>query len=267
MARIRYLASLCADPAKLADFYRRNFGLDELGRSADGDVTLTDGGFNLTLFRHRPSLRELRMEQGLHHIGIAVDDVDAVVALYRTRYPRGTVIAESGDLQHGQVRIHDPECNPVTLSQINFGLGAAAVAPRVPRIAHLALNALDTEAVLGFYQDIFGFRELFEAHKESRKRPGYRNKHVGDGHSNVAIQVFYSGEDGHEARFGIAHFGVLVPDSKLMAEQVQASGATVKARPAHRTQSEIRMRDPEGNGCDLSQRGWEVDTDKWVRAA
>jgi hypothetical protein len=26
------------------------------------------------------------------------------------------------------------------------------------------------------------------------------------------------------------------------------------------------MRDPEGNGCDLSQRGWEVDTDKWVRA-
>jgi hypothetical protein len=26
------------------------------------------------------------------------------------------------------------------------------------------------------------------------------------------------------------------------------------------------MRDPAGNGCDLSQRGWEVDTDKWVRA-
>jgi hypothetical protein len=26
------------------------------------------------------------------------------------------------------------------------------------------------------------------------------------------------------------------------------------------------MRDPEGNGCDLSQRGWEVDTDRWARA-
>ena len=82
--------------------------------------------------------------------------------------------------------------------------------------------------------------------------PGW--KHVGDGHSNVAIQAFYSGEEGHEARFGIAHFGFLVPDSKAMAERVQASGATVKARPAHRTQSEIRMRDPEGNGCDISQR-------------
>ena len=49
-------------------------------------------------------------------------------------------------------------------------------------------------------------------------------------------------------------------------ERVGRAGATFKARPAHRTQSEIRMRDPEGSGCDLSQRGWEVDTDKWVRA-
>jgi catechol 2,3-dioxygenase-like lactoylglutathione lyase family enzyme len=265
MARIRYLALLCADPAALAGFYRHEFGLDEIGRSADGDITLGEGGFNVTLFRLRPSLREPRMELGLHHIGIAVDDVEAVVARYRARYPRGTVIAESGDLQHGEVRIYDPECNPVTLSGSNFGLGDAPA--RVPRIAHLALNALDTEAILDFYRDVFGFRELFEAHKESRKRPGYRNKHVGDGHCNVAIQAFYSGEEGHEARFGIAHFGFLVPDSKAMAERVQASGATVKARPAHRTQSEIRMRDPEGNGCDLSQRGWEVDTDKWARAA
>ena len=268
MSRIRYLAMLCAEPAMLAGFYGRQFGLDEIGRTPAGDVTLTDGGFNLTLFKHRPQLREPRMEPGLHHIGIAVDDVDATVARYRAFSPRGVVIPESGDLQHGEVRIHDPECNPVTLSQRNFGLtglstGASA---RIPRIAHMALNALDTELVLDFYQTVFGFRELFEAHRESAKRPGYRNKHVGDGHSNVAIQAFYNDEVGHEARFSIAHIGFLVGDSKAMAERVQAAGATVKARPAHRTQSEIRMRDPEGNGCDLSQRGWEVDTDKWVRA-
>jgi len=51
-----------------------------------------------------------------------------------------------------------------------------------------------------------------------------------------------------------------------MADRVRSDGATVTPRPAHRTQSEVRMRDPEGNGCDLSQRGWEVDTDKWVGA-
>src|SRR5512132_1530831 len=120
MARIGYLAMLCADPAALAGFYRHNFGMEEAGHSADGDVTLTDGSFNLTLFRHRAELREPRMEPGLHHLGIAVDNIDAVVARYQARYPRGTVIAERGDLQHGQARIYDPECNPVTLSQNGF---------------------------------------------------------------------------------------------------------------------------------------------------
>jgi catechol 2,3-dioxygenase-like lactoylglutathione lyase family enzyme len=265
MTRIAYLAMLCAEPAALARFYVDNLGMGEVGRSADGDVTLSDGGFNLTLFRNRSALHEPHMENGLHHIGVAVDNIEAVVARYRARYPRGTVIGESGDLQHGEARIFDPECNPVSLSQRNFGLPAATA--RIPRIAHLALNALDTEAIRDFYRDIFGFREVFEAHKHRIGEPGYRNKHVGDGHSNIAIQVFYSGEAGHEARFGIAHFGFLVPSSKAKAEEVVTGGAAVKARPAHRTQSEIRMRDPDGNGCDLSQRGWEVDTGKWVRAA
>lgn len=263
--RIGYLALLCNDPALLAGFYRSQFGLQELGRSPEGDVSLSDGGFNLTLFKNRPALREPHMEAGLHHLGIAVDDIDGTVARYRAFAPRGTIVAESGDLQHGEVRIFDPECNPVSLSQKNFGVPAPAK-PQVPRIAHLALNALDTEAILAFYQHVFGFRELFDAHAASRKRPGYRNKHVGDGSSNVAIQAFYNDDEGHEARFGIAHFGFLVPDSKVMAEQVQRAGASVKPRPAIRTQSEARMRDPEGNGCDLSQRGWEVDTGKWLRA-
>jgi len=264
MSRIRYLAMLSEEPAKLAGFYARNFGLSELGRSSAGDVSLTDGSFNFTFLRPRPQLREPHMTIGLHHLGIAVDDIDAVVARYCAFSPRGTVVAESGDLQHGQARIYDPECNPVTLSATDFGLPASE--PRTPRIAHIALNVLDTEAILAFYRDVFGFRELFAAHAESRKKPGYRNKHVGDGHTNVAIQAFYNEEEGHEARFGIAHFGFLVHESTTLAERVGRAGATFKARPAHRTQSEIRMRDPEGSGCDLSQRGWEVDTDKWVRA-
>ncbi len=263
MGRIRYLAVLCAEPPGLAAFYQRCFAMAEIARSAAGDITLSDGGFNLTLFRQRRELHEPGMENGLHHLGIAVDNLDETLARYRAFNPRGVIIAESGDLQHGEVRIHDPECHPVSLSQRNFGLAGAG--GQIPRIAHIALNALDTERVRDFYAQVFGFRELFEAHRESMKRPNYRNKHVGDGHTNVAIQTFYSDEVGHEARFGIAHFGFLVPDSKAMAETVAAAGATVKARPAHRTQSEIRMRDPEGNGCDLSQRGWEVDTDKWVR--
>lgn len=262
---MRYIAVLCRDPAKLAAFYISSLGLTELGRTPDGDVTLTDGGYNLTLFKHRAALGELRMEIGLHHIGIAVDSIEDTVARYRKLYPRGTVITESGDLQHGEVRIHDPECQPVTLSERNFGL-PDAMQLHVPRIAHIAMNALDTQSVRDFYVEMFGFREVFEAHKESSKRPGYRNKHVGDGSSYMAIQAFYSGgEVGHEARFGMAHIGFLVPDSLAAGDKVTAHGGKVAARPADRKQSEARMRDPEGNGADLSGRGWEVDTGKWVR--
>ena len=151
MARIRYLAYMSANPAALADFYTSNFGMNELGRTADGDVTLTDGGFNITIFRLRSKLNELRMETGLHHLGVAVDNIDAVVARYLARHPRGTVVAESGDLQHGDVRIHDPETNPITLSQRNFGLPSPA--ERTPRIAHMALNALDPECIRDFYME------------------------------------------------------------------------------------------------------------------
>jgi catechol-2,3-dioxygenase len=264
MARISYLAVLSREPEKLAGFYSRNFAFEKLGESADGDISLTDGGFNLTLLRSRPELGEPRMENGLHHIGIAVDSIDDVVAAYLKHYPRGTVREESGDITRGEVRIHDPECNPVSLSERNFGLNGGG-ATRVPRIAHVALNALDPETVEAFYQNLFGYPELWEAHAKRRHEPGYRNRHVGDGHTNVAIQSFYNDSAGHEARMGIAHIGILVPDSGAMAEQVKGE-ATITRRPAERTQSEARMRDPEGNGCDLSQRGWEVEIDTWARA-
>lgn len=264
MARIAYLAVLSENPESLAAFYVKYFGFGELGRTPEGDVTLTDGGFNVTLFRHRPDLGEPRMELGLHHLGIAVDSIDDAVARYLEHYPRGTVIAESGDLSRGEVRIHDPECNPVSLSERNFGLTPGS--PRVPRIAHIALNALDPETVEDFYIKMFGYPELWAAHAARREEPGYRNRHVGDGHTNVAIQVFYNGGAGHEARMGIAHMGVIVPDSQAFAATIKGP-ATITERPASRTQSEVRMRDPEGNGCDLSQRGWEVEIDKWVGAA
>jgi len=64
MSRIRYLAMLSEEPAKLAGFYAANFGLSELGRSSAGDVSLTDGGFNFTFLRPRPQLREPHMTIG-----------------------------------------------------------------------------------------------------------------------------------------------------------------------------------------------------------
>ena len=50
MARIRYLSILSHAPARLASFYTQHLGLRRLGESPDGDISLSDGGYNLTLF-------------------------------------------------------------------------------------------------------------------------------------------------------------------------------------------------------------------------
>ena len=260
-ARIAYLAILSHNPDKLAQFYKDYLGFSELGRSAGGDFTVTDGGFNVTIFRHRHELNELSMEPGQHHIGIAVDSIAEVEKRYRKFNPRGTFRREAGDLQHGEARIYDPECHPVSLSERNFGLPVPI--NFLPRIAHIAFGALDPGALFHFWSEVFGFRELLAAHAEAAKRPGYRNRHVGDGATNIALQEFFNDREGHEGRHGIAHIGLLVKDATALAESVK-DVATIAQRPATRKQSEIRMRDPEGNACDLSRRGWEVDIDRWI---
>jgi catechol 2,3-dioxygenase-like lactoylglutathione lyase family enzyme len=262
MATIRYLAILSHDPDSLAGFYKTYMAMRELGRSSEGDVTVSDGGFNVTIFKQRPELHELNKEPGFHHLGIAVDSLDEIEERYRKFYPRGTVVRESGDLQHGEMRIYDPECHPVTVSARNFHLGANAAG--VPRIAHIAMGALDPSAVYDFYANVFGFPEMLVAHADAAKRPGYRNRHVGDGFTNVAIQAFYNDREGHEARHGIAHIGYVVEDAMALADSA-AGVATLTRRPSSRVQSEVRMRDPQGNGYDLSRRGWEVGIDKWAK--
>ncbi|MGH7829928.1 MAG: VOC family protein, partial [Candidatus Binatia bacterium] len=70
-----------------------------------------------------------------------------------------------------------------------------------------------------------------------------------------------------EARFGINHVGFLVQDLHVSVRELSEAVA-IASRPADRLFAEQRLRDPEGNALDLSQtKGWQVDIDKWERAA
>jgi hypothetical protein len=51
MATLRYIAYLANEPEKLANFYGGFLGTEELGRSAEGDISITDGYYNLTFFQ------------------------------------------------------------------------------------------------------------------------------------------------------------------------------------------------------------------------
>jgi len=257
--QLRYLAILAQDPDQLLDFYTRVFGLKVLTRSDDGDIALTDGYFNISLYRLRPTLGEPRMEVGPHHIGFQVDNLDHVVARYHEINPRGLVIEEPAKLSQGDLRVFDHECTPVTLSQGDFGVGGDSDA--IPRMRHVAFNALDPELFGDFYQDLFGLRVL-GAMKAYRRR-GRTNAFLGDGRSNLAVHPFYTDNLGHEARYGVNHFGFLVDDLESRVASIEAiPGASVAARP-ERPYEDYRARDPEGNGIDLCMtKGLEVDSAK-----
>jgi catechol 2,3-dioxygenase-like lactoylglutathione lyase family enzyme len=75
MARIRHIAILAADPAKLSEFYRTSFGLKEVARSGDNGeaIYLSDGHINLALLPAR------NRREGIFHFGIQVEDVKGAV--------------------------------------------------------------------------------------------------------------------------------------------------------------------------------------------
>jgi catechol 2,3-dioxygenase-like lactoylglutathione lyase family enzyme len=257
MMRLRYLAFLTPDPVALAGFYRRHFGLKELGRTATGDVAMTDGYANLSFLRLTAEINEPRREVGLHHIGFEIDDLDQALARYRERNPRGPVVEEPADIAHGDIRIFDHECTPVTLAKHDFGVGGDDDC--IPRMRHVAFNALDPEKFGDFYEHVFGLRQL-GAMKAFRRR-GKSNAFLGDGRSNLAVHPFYTDNPGHEARYGVNHFGFLVDrlDERVAALNADPD-ADIAPRP-ERPYEDYRARDPDGNGIDLCMtKGLEVDS-------
>jgi catechol 2,3-dioxygenase-like lactoylglutathione lyase family enzyme len=81
MARIKHIALTTKDPEKVAAFYKEAFGLQEIRRSANGAVFLTDGYINMAILNfktekdagvgaHGPNFG------GIHHVGFQVDDLD-----------------------------------------------------------------------------------------------------------------------------------------------------------------------------------------------
>ena len=264
MAILRYIAFVSDNPEKVTEFYHRFLRTEEMGRSPQGDISITDGFYNLTFFNKRPTLGEMRMESGLHHIGLEVDNLEEVKGKFLALNSRGMILQEPGDIHHGEIRIHDPECHPVSLSTRSFGVPSSKE-KRFPRIRHIAYNALDPEMMLRFYTQVLDLREVPSSYQ--RRQQGRANRFCGDGKTNLALHPFYSQIEGHEAKFGINHIGFLVNDMQaVMAELSRV--LKIAPRPSTRPYAEFRFRDTDGNALDLSQsKGWEVDVNKWETAA
>src|SRR3954462_161269 len=141
MGNIRYIAMLSHQPDAIADFYTGYFGMRTLGRSPEGNVSLTDGYMNLTVFNIHSKLREFepRLAVGMNHLGVEVDSIDETVERYLKFNPSGLVVKDPGGIHYGEVRIHDPEFMPISLSEKGFGVPTGEA--QMPKLLHIALNA------------------------------------------------------------------------------------------------------------------------------
>lgn len=263
-AQISYIAMLTDQPERQADYYSTHFGLRELGRSPAGDISMTDGFYNLTFLKRRAELGEEDDQIGLHHFGIAVDDVREVEGRLEEFFPSADLKAENGDLHHGEYRLHDLNGLAVSLSTKHFG--TMGQSRGFPEIHHAAIKVPNGDEILDFYTKMFGIREA-SASARSRQL-GRPARFAGDGNTAWAILPMHATDEneGNCEKPGMNHFGFVVPDMQAMLANLPSDGRTGR-RPDNRPFAEYRTFDPDGNGIDISQQlGYEVDVDKWIRA-
>jgi len=88
LLKIRHLAFASEHPGKAAEFYKSAFGFQELSRfGLDPDrpdearrpsgVFLTDGTLNVAILKFPENMLGKAGDQGIHHFGVVVEDVEA----------------------------------------------------------------------------------------------------------------------------------------------------------------------------------------------
>jgi catechol 2,3-dioxygenase-like lactoylglutathione lyase family enzyme len=264
MACIRYIQTVTERPETLAAFYKTYFSMHELGRSADGDVALTDGFYNVSLVKPRNG-----EELGHHHYGIAIEDIREVEAKLEEFAPNADIQGEPGDLFHGEYRIADP--NGITISLSEHGFHVPDGQRKLPEIRHVAFMVPNNEEVLRFYMNVFGFRES-SRNEQIRARNASPTRWAADGSTAIAIlptPEWLAEHDvepeGTNMKWGLNHFGFLVSDMPNFLKSLPEG--SVSGRPDDRPAAEWRVSDPDGNPLDVSQvKGYEIDFGKWVRA-
>ena len=89
MQNIRHIAISSQHPAKAAEFYSKAFGWREITRSPNlrdnpaeaprpSGVIMSDGSINISILKFGKDQIGVGLDhEGFHHLGIAIDDVDA----------------------------------------------------------------------------------------------------------------------------------------------------------------------------------------------
>ena len=237
MPQLRRLGIAAEDPAKLAAFYQKVFDLETVGEETGG-VFLSDGSFNLALL---PTTEG--GPRGLSYLGFEAarfESIERKLAHLESGESKIVDCVASAGIEY---EMRDPDGNAIGLCKRAFDV--AFTKGPVP-VRHVALYTPDPQRLANFYCSVLDMKEVDRTDRSSI--------FVSDGYFNLAL--LYQRK---EEKTGLNHFGFHVKSNEEMRERAERAGVPPGARRPDRIPfAEYRVHDPEGNGIDISEKGWKV---------
>jgi len=117
MTRIRHIAILTEDVERLVRFYTTAFGL-KIVQGIGTATYLSDGHINLAIIPIGPE-RKIDgpdLKPGLYHFGFEVEDVVALCDVCKELKAASNIDKRPAN-REAEYRVHDPDGNPIDLSQ------------------------------------------------------------------------------------------------------------------------------------------------------
>jgi catechol 2,3-dioxygenase-like lactoylglutathione lyase family enzyme len=229
MSQLRCLTIKAKEPSRVADFYRAVFELKTVSEDPEL-VRLSDGVFTLAFLK-----KSKEGSEGLHASGFQVEELESV----QEKSEKGGQASPQSEAQ-----VADSDHNLIDLTTKNFGV--AAEKTRYP-IRHIALYTADPKRLSNFYNAAFGMKEVAHTDRSSI--------FVSDGYFNLALLY----QRVREEKNGFNHFGFHVNDLEEIRDRAEKAGTRRgAARPSRIPFAEVRIHDPEGNGVDISVKGWDA---------
>jgi catechol 2,3-dioxygenase-like lactoylglutathione lyase family enzyme len=236
MPHLRQLVIAAEDPIRLSSFYQAVFELAKIDEMK-GAVFLSDGVFNLALVPEAEP-----QKQGFKYLGFETARADSIrkkLAHVDAEAKLVEVDSWTG-ISH---ELRDPDGNAVGICPRAFDV---AYEKRPVPIRHVALYTPNPQRMADFYCKVLEMKEIEKTDRSSI--------FVSDGYFNLAL--LYQRK---EEPIGLNHFGFHVKDNEEMQARAEKAGVRRgAARPDRIPFAEYRVHDPEGNGIDISQKGWRI---------
>lgn len=225
LAKIQHVAIVSENFVRETKFYESLFGMKRSKPGSEQEakaikmnygLSISDGYVGMTVIGRKPGY-----PAGLHHFGIDVDDIEAVFARIKERYPTVKVLKRPSNRPFASFGAHDPEGNIFDLTQGGMenrrDVYVESGWEQARRINHIKLRVMQPAAVARFYLDLFDLQQEEKASEDP-------NFYLTDGKVTLVIAPWditdYSGA-GLE-RPGLEHIGFKVESVEAVKKDLAA---------------------------------------------